>query len=337
MSSDQDHTLRLRSIRSFHVGGSVCNLRGLPVEMRRFAQNGAARAVDPNGDHVTGQMYVQAYLQAEPRHRWPVLLWHGGGMTGANWESTPDGRHGWLTEFLRAGFDVYVCDAVERGRSSWSRWPEIYAEAPLFRTLNEGWDMFRMGPPGSYGSYDSDVKRRTSYAHQQFPVEAFDAFASQWVPRWAGHEDITLRAYDALLAQVGTCVVVGHSQGGGFALEAARRHPESVAAVVALEPSGAPRVTLSQAVQSAQVGPTPHLILWGDHITDHPVWTRYRETVDDYVATLAWAGVPVCIDDLPRAGILGNSHFPMMDRNSELIAERVIDWLSNNTRDMDRS
>lgn len=323
-----DSVLQLRAIRSFFVGGTIRQLRGLPEEMRRFAQNGLPRPVDPNGDHVTGQMYVQAYLQARPRQPLPVLLWHGGGMTGANWESTPDGRPGWLTRFLQAGFDVYVSDAVERGRSSWSRWPEIYAEAPLFRSLQEGWDMFRIGPPGSYGSTAAE---RTAHPGQQFPVEAFDDFAAQWVPRWTGHDEITLHAYDALLQQIGDCIVVGHSQGGGFALEAVRRRPARVAAVVAVEPSGAPATAPMQAADAAPAGMPPHLVLWGDHLRHHPVWTGYRETVDGYARRLASAGVAAEVHDLPAWGMPGNSHFPMLDRNSDDVVHHVIDWLVRTT------
>jgi hypothetical protein len=39
--------------------------------------------------------------------------------------------------FLRAGFDTYVSDAVERGRASWAPYPQVYAEAPYFRTAKE--------------------------------------------------------------------------------------------------------------------------------------------------------------------------------------------------------
>ncbi|MDH2238587.1 alpha/beta fold hydrolase [Pigmentiphaga sp. GD03639] len=306
----------LRAIESFHVGGEVRTLRGLPTEARRLAQGAEPRPVDPNGDHVVGQMYVQAYRLARPRHALPVLFWHGGGMTGVNWETTPDGRPGWLWRFLGAGYDVYVSDAVERGRASWARFPELYAGAPLFRTMDEAWDMFRMGP--AHG-YRTDPAARLAHAAQQFPVGAFDQFARQWVPRWAGHEAVTSAAYRALLDRVGPCIVVGHSQGGGFALLAAQERPESVRAVVALEPSGAP------AAPPAAI--PPHLIVWGDHIGDHPVWRRYRATVDAYAAVLARSGAAVESLDLPAEGVRGNSHFLMMDRNSGLIADRVLRWL----------
>ena len=95
-------------------------------------------------------MYVQYVRLATPRAACPLLLWHGGGMSGASWESTPDGRPGWQTFFLRAGFDTYVSDAVERGRASFAPFPQIYPEAPYFRTARELWeDTFRFGPAGS--------------------------------------------------------------------------------------------------------------------------------------------------------------------------------------------
>ena len=83
--------IALKAVGSYHVGGRLHVLDKLPVESVRLAYGAAPRAVDPNGTHVSGQMYVQYFLQQRARSRWPVVLWHGGGMTGATWESTPDG------------------------------------------------------------------------------------------------------------------------------------------------------------------------------------------------------------------------------------------------------
>ncbi|HEY0295555.1 MAG TPA: alpha/beta fold hydrolase [Bordetella sp.] len=313
--------IRLRRMRSFFVGGGLRRVAGQPVQSFRLTQGGAPRAIDVNGDHITGQMYVQEYLLEEPRHPWPILLWHGGGMSGVNWETTPDGRPGWLNYFLHAGFDVYVSDAMERGRSSWS---PTYPLPPIFRTLKDGWDIFRMGPVEGYAT---DPASRKPFPGQQFPMEAYDTFATQWVPRWAEHEAETSAAYDALLEAVGRCVVIGHSQGGGFAFEAIRRRPRDVAAVVLLEPSGAPQKT-----EGMDAGLPPHLVVWGDFFAEHAGWRANRAVVDRYGQALREHGVEVDQLDLPAMGIHGNSHFPMMDRNAGDIAALVERWIVQHAR-----
>ncbi len=313
--------LNLRSVGSFHIGGQRKTLRGLPLEHVRLAVGAAPRTVDPNGSYVSGQMYVQYYLQQQAVSAWPIVLWHGGGMTGANWESTPDGRPGWLQRLLEMGFDVYVCDAVERGRAGWSRWPDIYQHAPLFRTLEEGWDMFRLGPAQADERGGLQV-----HPGQQFPTEAFEAFAAQWVPRWADHEAMTLRAYEAFLEKIGPCVLMAHSQGGGLALTMATQRPEWLKAVVAIEPSGAPHE-----LPATPAGPA-YLMVWGDHVHDHPVWCKYRARVDAHQQQLCALGASAQTLDLPQRGIPGNSHFPMLDRNSDQVLDAILHWLRPLTR-----
>jgi hypothetical protein len=107
--------LQVRDIGSFHVGGHMASLTGMPPRARVSTAQGATHPIDPNGEMIVGQMYVKYVKLADPGSRYPLLLWHGGGMSGVNWETTPDGRPGWRMFFLRAGFDVLVSDAVERG------------------------------------------------------------------------------------------------------------------------------------------------------------------------------------------------------------------------------
>lgn len=307
----------LKSLGSFFVGGEATRLEGLPVEYRSMVLNGSAREVNPNGVHTHGQMYVQKYELLEPSHPLPVLLWHGGGMTGATWENTPDGRPGWLWKFLEAGHDVYVSDAVERGRSSFAMSPHIFKEAPIFRTKEEGWKTFRLGL-----TYGDDVAQRHIFEGQLFPVHAFDEFTKQWVPRWPGHEPMILNAYESLVKKVGPCIIVAHSQGAGFAAEITRRLPNIVQAVVAIEPGGMPSDMPSQAL-------SPHLVVWGDHIEPSGShWIGYKKQAGDYLAE-AKKHASVTVFDLPMEGIKGNSHFPMMDQNSNEIFQRVNDWITS--------
>lgn len=249
------------------------------------------------------------------------MFWHGGAMSGVTWETTPDGRSGWQMYFLRQGYDTYVCDAHERGRAGWSPYPDIYTEAPIFRTSNEAWGLFRFGPADGYRT---DPTQRIAFEKQQFPVEYFDQFAAQFVPRWTNHAEESLSSYIEALRRTGPVILISHSQGGNFALEVVQRVPELIKALVVIEPAAAPRYTNASLSRAASV---PHLFVWGDFIQDAPLWRGYRAVVDPYVTSLRNAGGCVQVIDLPSRGVCGNSHVPMMDANSDEVASLIDDWI----------
>lgn len=313
--------LAVREIGSFHVGGREVTLQGLPTREISFTAGMAPLKVDPNGEFEAFQMYVQYVRLAQPRARYPLLLWHGGGLSGVTWETKPDGQPGWQSFFLRQGHDVYVSDAVERGRSSWGRFPEVYAGEPFFRPKKEAWELFRIGPPDSYWSAAGE---RTAFPGTQFPVEAFDQFAKQGVPRWASNDAATQAAYDALVQRVCPCVIVVHSQGGNFGFNAALHAPEKVKAVIAVEPSGAPPATADVATLKG----VPHLFIWGDHIADSPAWQKFITAPAAYRDAIGKAGGTADWLELPKQGITGNTHMTMMDRNSDQVAGLVQDWMA---------
>jgi hypothetical protein len=177
--------VNVAEVGSFHIGGRAVSLSGLPVKEVVFSQGMAPLKVDPNGDFHAEQMYVQYVKQRAPKARYPLLMWHGGGLSGVTWETKPDGRPGWQMFFLNQGHDVYVSDAVERGRASWARYPEIFKGEPMFRTKKEAWELFRIG---QVGSYVSDPAQRKAHPGQLFPINAFDQFALQGVPRWVTND-----------------------------------------------------------------------------------------------------------------------------------------------------
>src|SRR3954465_1329518 len=63
-------------------------------------------------------------IPAKKLHPYPVVMVHGGTMSGTNFTGTPDGREGWAQVFGRAGYAVYVVDQVGKGRSP--GYPEVY-------------------------------------------------------------------------------------------------------------------------------------------------------------------------------------------------------------------
>jgi pimeloyl-ACP methyl ester carboxylesterase len=318
-------SITVSDIGSFHVGGRVIRLEGLPLRERVSTQGGPVHHVDPNGEIVAGQMYIQYVRLAAPKAAGPLLMWHGGGMTGANWEATPDGRPGWQMAFLRAGCDTYVSDAVERGRASFAPFPQVYPEEPYFRTAKELWEeTFRFGPAGSW---HPDPIRRRPYPGLRFPVDSFDAFLASSVPRWGCNNALTQAAYNALVQRLDPGVtILTHSQGGNFGLTAALDAPARVRAVISLEPSGAPDPKLADPTILKHV---PHLFIWGDNWTGSEFWTHSRPACERWHKALSQVGCDATVIDLPKEGIHGNSHALMADNNSDDIAGLVIQWMTS--------
>src|ERR1700731_4285869 len=81
-----------------------------------FYVNAQSTTVDGK-DYVSHQMYVEVRIPAKQTHRYPIVMVHGGSMSGTNYTGTPDGREGWAQYFVRQGYAVYVVDQPGRGRS----------------------------------------------------------------------------------------------------------------------------------------------------------------------------------------------------------------------------
>lgn len=317
-------SLAVREVGSFHVGGGQVSLSGLPVKEVAVQQGTAPIRIDPNGDFEVHQMYVQYIRLVAPKARYPLLMWHGGGLTGVTWETKPDGRPGWQQFFLTAGHDVFVSDAVERGRASWARYPEINSSEPLFRTKKEAWEAFRIGGPDSY---HPDVARRVAYPDGQFPAEAFDQFAKQFVPRWTTSDRAIEAAYEQLVLKVCPCVILLHSQAGAFAATLALKHPERIKGMVAIEAFSAPDPATVEPARFARLAGVPFLFVWGDYMDAPAFWRRSWTRVKAFSDALAHGGARVEWWDLPARGIRGNGHMLMMDRNSDVIAAQIQAWM----------
>jgi len=139
-------SILLRDMGSFHIGGRHIEVRGRPVKEIVFTPGGVPAKVDPNGVYQVEQMYAQYFLVENRRGKLPLLMWHGGGLTGVTYETKPDGNPGWLNYFLRHGWDTYISDAMERGRSGWT---DKFKGDPVFLPLGDPWERFRVGPIGS--------------------------------------------------------------------------------------------------------------------------------------------------------------------------------------------
>ena len=309
----------LRGMGSFHVGGRIAEISGKPVRSIVRVPGGPSSKLDPNGQYQVEQMYAQYFLPKNRKGKFPLLMWHGGGLTGVTYETTPDGREGWLNMFVRKGWDTYVSDAVERGRSGFAN-SDVWPDEPIFITYADPFERFRIGV--GEGSWDPDPAKQKLMPNVQFPVEAYANYMKQIVPRWLSTDDAVIKAYVALVDKVCPCVLLMHSQGGSFGFKVAEQRPDKIKAIVAVEAASAGTIEKAAAIKNI-----PVLMIFGDNVDLHPRWVAYRKLDLAYADAIRAAGGKVDVISLPDIGIKGNSHMMMMDKNNAAIADVIQDWL----------
>ncbi len=312
--------IALKQMGSFHIGGREVTISGKPVKEVLFTPGGIPAKIDPNGVYQVEQMYVQYFIPQQQRGTLPLLMWHGGGLTGVTYETTPDGREGWLNYFIKKGWAVYNSDAVERGRAGWAMYPDVFKGEPLFLTKQDPFNRFRIG--AGAGSYDKDPAKMRMKPGSQFPAEGYDNFTKQGVPRWTTTDDAIIRAYLELVDKVCPCVVLIHSQSGSFGQKVAQARPDKVKALVLVEPAAPGDAKLAGNLKN-----TPILAVYGDYIDEDPRWPTIRANELKFLEQVRVAGGKYDVVNLPQIGIKGNSHMIMMDRNSDQVADVIQAWL----------
>jgi hypothetical protein len=123
----------------------------------------------PPGHVVVDNVYATYQYPVEQKYRYPILFNPGGGHTARVYDTTPDGREGWLTLFLREGFATYGIDRVNTGRSGTDickinavrlgRAPVSELPAINRYAFESSWVTFRWGP--RFGEPFPDAQSRS--------------------------------------------------------------------------------------------------------------------------------------------------------------------------------
>jgi hypothetical protein len=87
LPAQADDDIVLRGMGSFHIGGRIAEVSGKPVKDIQRVPGGPVSKLDPNGQFMVEQMYTQFFLPKNRKGKYPLLLWHGGGLTGVTYES----------------------------------------------------------------------------------------------------------------------------------------------------------------------------------------------------------------------------------------------------------
>ncbi len=320
---------------SFAVGGKVIRNPG-SYDSRKRTPGGQTL----HGDHA--YVFYQIPVNRRPL---PLVFLHGFGQFSKTWETTPDGREGFQTIFLRRRFPVYLLDQPRRGDAGRSTVTATINATPddqmWFETFRVGvWpDYF----PGVQFSKDP---------------EALNQYFRQMTPNTGPYDaEVISDACAALFAKIGPAVFVTHSQGGGLGWLTAVKNG-NVRGIVSYEPGSGflfPEGEVPQTMQSSG-GPLeaigvpmaefqkltriPIVIFYGDFIPEKPSdnpgqdgWRvrlemarKWRDTVNRY-------GGDVTVVHLPEIGIRGNTHFPFSDLNNEQVADLMSKFLSEKKLD----
>jgi pimeloyl-ACP methyl ester carboxylesterase len=276
----------------------------------------------PAGHVVVDNVYATYQYPAEMRYPHPILFNSGGGHTARVYDTTPDGREGWLTLFLREGFAVYGVDRPNTGRSGTDICkinavklglaPPTQLPAINRYAAESSWVTFRWGP--KYGE---------PYPNTQFPIEAADKYFPQTVSTYRDEQETlkSVAAFSALIDKVPEPVILQTWSSSGLLgyLTAAER-PDRVKAILAIETSVTAFDAIPLAARQKLVG-IPILIVIGDHAQDRVDASR------KFQKEMAALGGRVSVDVLPEAGIYGNGHTMMLEKNNKQIMHRMIAWL----------
>ena len=327
--------LTIQDQGSFTVGGTVATTPGAYEN-----NNPTAAGQSLHGDHL----YAFYQVPQTPKAL-PIVMLHGAFQSARSWETTPDGREGFQTLFLRRGFPVYLVDQPRRGRAGNSTVAAAIEPTPNDQLF---FDQFRIGKwPNYFGNVQFDRK-----------PETLDQFLRSVTPNTGPYDPgVISDAMAALLARTGPAVLFTHSQGGGPGWLTAIKSP-NVKAIVAFEPGSGfifPQGELPPAMPSAagtlspegvpladfkKLTRIPIIIYYGDNF---PVEATSERGQDNWRVRLAMArlwveavnrhGGETRLVHLPEVGIRGNTHFLMSDLNNVQIADQVSRFLAEKKLD----
>lgn len=348
---DSKGNIVIKKQGSFSVGGKKVQAPGTfdPA-------NPNTSASDAGQIYHYDQLYTQFQIPPNAR-RYPLVLIHGGGGTGNVWETTPDGREGYQSIFVRRGWPVYIIDMPRRGRAGFPTFNGPFGElagTPIVpnRTSRSGdqyaFVRWRLGP--NYQEY---------YPNSKFPRTpgALDQFFRCLVPT-VDDTTVMVDGLVALLDKIGPAILVSHSQSTGLSYQTAIRS-SNVKGIVAHEGSvtnfptgelpppiaGYNGALVQQGVEVPKadflkLAKIPIRVFWGD-IDTRPNSNPSRDTsrLNLYfskqmaITMKRYKGDYTAVS-LPDLGIRGNGHFSYLETNNLQIADLVSDFLSD--RKLDR-
>jgi hypothetical protein len=345
---DPDHgPITIARQGSFFVGGTSVTAPGL---------FDLAHPNGPGSTYFIDHMYVQYQTPVNARP-YSIVMTHGTGQTGKSFESTPDGRDGFQTIFLRRGYSVYINDQPRRGRAGFPSFNgvlgnlegrQVVPNTTTRPSAQQAFVAWRLGP--DYLQF---------YPNTAFPKEALDQFLRQSICSVGDinmpdqFPEIAVRSFVSLVDKIGSSILMPHSTSGPYAMLAAIRSPK-VKAIYGYElagyvfPKGEPRAEIRQSngfiyqtnayevpmEDFMKLTKIPIAIVYGDNIPTSPDPVLARDgrrcqvlAAKMFVEVVNRHGGDAKFISLPEVGLHGNTHFMFFDKNNTQVADLAFRWL----------
>jgi pimeloyl-ACP methyl ester carboxylesterase len=298
---------------------------------------------------LLGAAYVEYFIPHKKRkNAVPVIMTHSS-ISGVVFQTTGDGREGWVQYFVRQGFPVYVVDPPGIGRAGFDvdqanlaatgQIPPLSSN-PLARGGSESWPRWNIGP--EFGELGDGTTGGTG---NQMSIEpgALRRFLAAQMPSGpspapGGSE----AAFIALLEKTGPAIFIGWSGGGGLGETLVKLRPDLFQALISLEatgsctpnPGGTPPAVVDPALVDVLVdNQVPFLNVNGTtgHSNRNPGGLApfvCQALIDQIIA----AGGDATQIQLPDLGIVGDSHMYFWENHSDQIAQIVVDWIADHVK-----
>lgn len=331
-TAKDDKVLMIADQGIFSAGGITVTSDGVFNPENHWEESGAGQTAHVDHANVFYQVPVN-------ETGLPMVFLHGYGQSRMGWMTTPDGRDGWSEYFLRAGHSIFLLDEPRRGEAGAT---SVSGDIST-KTLDQRWyTQFRIG---RWIDGQSVPNEGSAFPNDAYSV---DQFFRQMTPDTGMRSDMGadfdgVMVAKALAASIDKVyemtgkdsIVVTHSQGGGPGWIAAE-YTDHIAAIIAVEPGGAPAPE-SEEFKAVLAAGIKVYMLFGDYIDNGDpaisatgMWQAMRGACYAFSEAYNAQGGSCTVVDLPKLGIYGNDHFIFQDYNSDEVAALVEEWIKAN-------
>lgn len=283
----------------------------------------------------------------------PIVYLHGYRQSRVCWMTTPDGREGFSTLFLRNGHSAFLVDQPRRGSAGASS--EISGDTDLDMWYGEvdpeavesgdyeqpeTATKYQPGDQAWYTYYRIGETPGKTNRNSQFPdgEEALDQFFRQATPNTGDYDKVVIaKAMGEVMTDIrnmtgSPAIFMGHAQGCSVAWDLST---DNLSAIVAIEPITVPKTGSSQ-YQKLLDANIPIVMYYGDYITNGDTelastvyWQGILENAEAFAEQYTADGGDCTVVELPSKRINGNSHFMFQEENNQEIADLIEKWLGD--------